>query len=502
MLPSYSSLTTSPSSTFTPIPSRAPLHSSEESNKASSPAFETALSITLPLATSSWLTPSWFTDTLYRASHASMFLSRCLTISRNSQLPIDARIQLLSQALLHQPSENSISPLNPLQQILHQEKEHLISLYQRVTIQIEAVCARFLPEETHPIGRTPFINGYRSDFYLEILTNVTDWLECDIKLSPEERARGKELQLCLQRTQLLLSLAVQEQTILDAVTHATQIPLVLSNNFASQLLAFIEQAKVGEEFWVPLTCLNPHNRAHYHIILLRFHKVTETNPICPTLWKVSIINIGLGAIVPPDLKEKYSTKAVCQDFEVTISQNLLTLSSLNLLKNTFETPQDLYKTIHETLFNRLWGMGKERAMLTSIGLCATQTWHCLIKDFLKESIHSRLMSFWIAREIQQTRLYKALTGHLGYDRPFLSIGTHCHVATDESVSAPCEYPKGRIPYWETRPSPIFTPPPCRLPAASETLYGLVIEKLSGALESHICQLHVESERKRSLLTLP
>jgi hypothetical protein len=498
MLPTSFSTTPSSSLSLIPLPEsvHAPRQHSEESaeNTSSSFYFERTSLIAL----------FWSSACLYASSEPSIFLSNCLRLSRNRNLPIDARVQLLSRALLQHPSDNPLNALFPLQHALQQEKELLILQQQTVTIQIEAICARFLPEELHPIGRTPFINGYRCDFYLEILTNVTDWLVGDIKLSPEERIRGNQLETCLQKTRRLLSLAVQEQNILDTIARGGQAPPAneLPITFERQLLYFIEEAKLNEEFWLPLTCLNG-AEAHYHIILLRLHKATDATSFSPALWRVSLINLGLGAIVPPWLKEKHGKENVCQDFEVVIPQNLLTLSSLTLLKNTFENPKKLYGTIFETLFNRHWGLGKERTTFLSIGLCATQTWHVLVQDFLNESIYSRLMSFWIAREVQKTRLQKLLTGHLGSERTILTIGQPpCDGASAGSSRPSLEYRMGRIPYWETGLSLAFNPPSCELPAATEALYSLAMERILGVQKLHLIQLHIESEKKRSLLPLP
>ena len=233
-------------------------------------------------------------------------------------------------------------------------------------------------------------------------------------------------------------------------------------------MCFIEASKVNQEIWIPILCLNPANQRQCHIILLRLHKIDEAQSLSPALWKATLINIGLGA-----LGILYNKTPICQDFEVLIPQEFLTLEALNLLKNTFESPEKLYEILQKELFRGHFGLGTTRPLSLN-GLCATQTWHFALHDFLKKPAYTQFMKFWINQEVKATHHHKLLAGNLGHEASFVEIG-YSHPDEEEITSY--EWLKGRVPFWLEAPPLMFMPSACKLPTVSESLYRLVMGQL-------------------------
>lgn len=396
------------------------------------------------------------------------FGSKCIWTSRREQLPIEIRINLLSQVLT-QMDEPSVRARASLYEAVFQRHEQLCKLQREITIKIEAVCARFLPEGLYPLGRTPFINGYSASFYFEIFEAVDNWLKSDLCKKPSHQEMGRALQMCLKNTISLLNLSLEDQKDLDVLATKSLSPSMSKPlKFAKQLLLFIELSKVNQELWLPLLCLNPANKRQCHIILLRLHKIREASTDSPTLWKATLINIGLGA-----LGISTTGTLLCRDFEVFVSQEFLTLDALDLLKGTFESPEKLYETLQKELFAG-FSLGETRPLSLS-GLCATQTWHFALKDFLKKPAYIQLMRFWVDREAKIIHRHRLLAGHLGHETSFVKIGSP-DLEKPETVSY--EWLKGRVPFWLPKPSPTFNPLECELPTVCEPLYRLVMAQLS------------------------
>jgi hypothetical protein len=97
-----------------------------------------------------------------------------------------------------------------LTKALFQRHEELCELQRKITFDIEAICARFLPEGLYPLKRTPFIHGYSASFYFEIFEAVTHWLKSD-RCNESQQTMGRELHACLKKTIQLLNLALEDQ---------------------------------------------------------------------------------------------------------------------------------------------------------------------------------------------------------------------------------------------------------------------------------------------------
>jgi hypothetical protein len=415
------------------------------------------------------------------SSHTRIdFLSAAKLISTNSSLPVDERINLLSEALLRTQIPDSPES-NALKEDINLTRQGLINLHGKLTVDIEGLCARFLLGKLYPLQRAPFNYGYRTDFYFEILNALNRWIESDVTLNKEAQLRAKEVKLCLERMHKLFIQSSQE-LISDDSTESTAsgslIQFITASldsligeksiepaplSFETRFLAFLNETKDAQEFWLPLTCLNPFNSQHQHVIILRFHKIKdETSPLDP-IWKVSLVNIGLGAV------QSSSERNVCYDIEAQVAQSSINISALNLLNSTFESPQKLYETIQKNVFNSTFKLGKAREMTTE-GPCFTQVWHTLLKDFLDEPTYSRFMSYWISEEIRPLYYNKFLAGHLGATSPFINIGSPSTV--------PSHHLKDPAQPWPT------TSQTYAIPAVSEELYSTVLNRLQNLLREH------------------
>lgn len=481
---------TAPSSPgFRPVPSLSSLEPSPSISKplivTSPPGFEQKLSASFPSSVVS-LTPSFSVNDLLTAATLSSsctrfeFLFACKLISSNSSLPVDDRIRLLSQALLPTQIPDS-AELTPLKQMISLERDRLINVHRKLTFDVEALCARFLSQKFYPLPRAPFNSGYGIDFYFEILNALNRWIESDTDLNKETLSHREEIKNCLERTQKLLAKASRGLVFSDSGTSAASASLFQSIthsldslvgeapvepdscDFAKGLLSILNETKTDQEFWLPLTCLSSLTGEQHHVVVLRFHKMSEGLAPSESLWKVSLTNIGPGAIQPTHERN------VCYDIEAIVTQGSINISAFNLLDNTFDTPQAIYEVVQRDVFNLKFELGKARET-SAEALCSTQIWHVLLKDCLSDFAYSRFMSFWISEEMRPLYQAKLWAGHLGNTGPLITMSSPSAIPSQQLKTASST--------WSG------TPKVCTVPGVSEELYNIVMDRLHQLLRQH------------------